>query len=237
MEEVVINNIKIDIVRKKIKNIHLSVLPPIGKVRISAPEHTNPDMLRLFIVSKIGWIKHNQKKFKNQERVPKREYISRENHYYLGKRYLLKVTEGGSKPNVKILGNKRIELQIPPHTTAEKRHRIMDTWYRHQLAAILPELIKKWQNILSVEVKEWYIKKMKTKWGSCNSTEKRIWFNPELIKKPLPCIEYIVLHELLHLIEGKHSTRFVNLLNTHMPNWEKIRDELNSYPLAYNTTS
>ena len=233
METLTVNNIKIDIVRKKIKNIHLSVHPPLGNVRVSAPEHTNKDMLRLFIVSKIGWIKQNRLKFENQERVSRREFISKENHYLLGKRYLLKVTEGSKKHNVKVTGKKYIELQIPLCTDTEKRRLIMDKWYRKQLSSILSLFIEKWEKILDVQVKEWYIKKMKTKWGSCNANDKRVWFNPELIKKSLPCIEYIVLHEMVHLIERNHNDRFVGHLNKHMPLWEKHRDELNNSPLYY----
>ena len=180
-----LGEIKAEVVQKDIKNIHLSVYPPNGRVKIAAPFRMDLETIRIFAISKLGWIKRQQTKLRSQEREAPREFISRESHYYLGKRYLLKVIHG-DKPSVTIKHNKLI-LQVKPTTSMEQRQVIMQEWYREQLKALVPNYIAKWEKIMDVRVSEFGIKKMKTKWGTCNPEVKRIWINLELAKKPLEC--------------------------------------------------
>lgn len=234
MSQIVISDIKVDVIRKNIKNIHLSVHPPSGRVRISVPLLLNQDSIRLFAVSKLSWIKRQQRKFAGQERLSPREYKVRESHYYQGKRYLLNVIESNSTPKVKLKGSTTIELYVRPYSSVEKRATTLNKWYRENLREILPVIISKWEIKLKVKVNEFGIKQMKTRWGTCNTKAKRIWLNLELAKKPLHCLEYIVVHEMIHLIERKHNDRFKELINTHMPKWKQYRSELNKFPVSHN---
>ena len=203
MRQIELGNIKIDVEQKNIKNIHLSVYPPKGKVRISAPERMDLDTIRVFAISKLSWIKKQQELFKNQDRETPREYITKESHYFKGKRYLLKVIEQEASPKV-ILNHSKIELHIRPNTTIEKRKHVLDEWYRAELKKIVPAMIEKWEKKIGVKSNEFGIKKMRTKWGSCNTEAKRIWINLELAKKPTECLEYIIVHESIHLLEKPH---------------------------------
>jgi len=233
MEHITISNIKIDVVRKDIKNIHLAVYPPTGRVRIAAPLKVNEDAIRLFAVAKLGWIKRNQKKFEGQERISQREYKQRESHYFQGRRYLLNITETEGASKVILKSKKFIELFVRPETTVEKRHEIMTEWYRVQLKKQIPSIIEKWEAILKVKVLDWQVKQMKTKWGSCNIEKKRLWVNLELAKKPEHCLEYIIVHEMVHLLERHHNERFLYYMDTYLPMWRQLKTELNKLPVSH----
>lgn len=233
MEHITISNIKIDVVRKNIKNIHLAVYPPTGRVRIAAPLKVNEDAIRLFAISKLSWIKRNQRKFEGQERISPREYKQRESHYFQGRRYLLKIVETDKKQQVVLKNKKFIELHIKPNTPTAKRHKIMTEWYREQLKKQIPPIIEKWEKILNVKVENWQVKQMKTKWGSCSIEKKRIWLNLELAKKPEHCLEYIIVHEMVHLLERHHNDRFLYYMDTHLPNWRQLKTELNKLPVSH----
>lgn len=233
MEHIIITNIKIDVVRKDIKNIHLAVYPPAGRVRIAAPLKVNSDAIRLFAISKLGWIKRNQRKFEEQKRIPQREYKQRESHYFQGRRYLLNIIETDKPPKVILKNKKFIELQIKHDTPTLKRHEILTAWYRVQLKKQIPSIIDKWEKILNVRVDDWQVKQMKTKWGSCNIEKKRIWINLELAKKPEKCLEYIIVHEMIHLLERHHNEKFLYYLDTYLPTWRKVKNELNKLPVSH----
>jgi hypothetical protein len=233
MEQITISDIKIDVVRKDIKNIHLAVYPPTGRVRIAAPLKVNEDAIRLFAISKLGWIKRNQRNFEAQVRIPKREYKQRESHYFQGRRYLMTIVENEATPKVVLKNKKFIELHIKPETQTIKRHEILTEWYRAELKKQIPTIIDKWEKILKVSVDDWQVKQMKTKWGSCNIEKKRIWINLELAKKPEHCLEYIIVHEMVHLLERHHNDNFVYYMDTHLPTWRQLKTELNKLPVSH----
>lgn len=233
MEQITISNITITIIRKKIRHIHLAVYPPMGRVHIAAPDTVNEDAIRLFAIAKLGWIRQQQRNFEQQERVTPREYKQRESHYFLGKRYLLNVVDTAATSKV-ILKNKRtLELHVKPAASAEKKEEVLTEWYREQLKKLVPPLVTKWEQLLQVQVLDMQIKRMKTKWGTCNIPAKRIWLNLELAKKPLQCLEYIVVHEMVHLLERNHSQRFQLLMDTYLPNWQQLKKELNRLPASH----
>ena len=232
MKQLQLGRISVDVLQKDIKNIHLSVYPPTGRVRISAPTRMDLDTIRVFAISKLSWIKKQQDKLRIQEREAPREYLNRESHYFNGKRYLLKVIEQSAVPRVE-LKHSIIELHVRPQTNKEKMKSILDEWYRSQLKASLPDLIRKWEKKMNVKVNEFGIKKMKTKWGTCIREAKRIWLNLELAKKPKECLEYIVVHEMVHLLERNHNDRFISLMNELMPKWRFYKEELNRRPLRH----
>lgn len=234
MPQIELGNIIIDVEQKDIKNIHLSVYPPHGAVRIAAPERMNLDTIRVFALQKLKWIKNQQESFRNQPRETEREYLTKESHYFLGKRYLLKVIEHNEVPKV-VLKHKTLELYVRPDTSSEKKEAIIEEWYRSQLKALVPKLIEKWEKVVGVQSNAYGIKKMRTKWGTCNTTAKRIWLNLELAKKPVECIEFIIVHELVHLLERSHNDRFVSYMNEFMPKWRFYRKELNSIPFRHVT--
>ena len=234
METLSISNLTIDIVRKNIKNMHLAVYPPNGRIRLSAPEKTDSEMMRLFAISKIGWIKKHIKNFKIQPRETPREYISGESHYFQGKRYMLQVVERKGFNKVELKGTKNIVLSIRPNTSIEDKAHILREWYRAEMKKQIPELISKWESIIGVKANDWAIKQMRTKWGTCNIEAKRIWLNLELSKKPIFCLEYIIVHELIHLLERNHNDRFVSYMNQFMPKWRIYKEELNKLPVAHN---
>lgn len=232
MAKITLGQVDIEVEQKAIKNIHLSVYPPDGVVRIAAPEHLDLETIRVFALSKLSWIKKEQANFKNQRRESPRKFITREDHYFLGERYLLKVIEHNAKPKV-VLKIKEIELYVRPNTSIQKRHEIMNEWYRTELKKRVPALIEKWEKRISVSCSEFGIKRMKTKWGTCNTEAKRIWLNLELARKPLICLEYIIVHELTHLLERSHNQRFVSLMDEFMPLWRSHRQTLNELPFSH----
>jgi predicted metal-dependent hydrolase len=228
----VIGGLNVDIIRKDIKNLHISVMPPNGRVRVAIPAHINDDRVRSAIVSKLAWIKKQQADFEKQPRQSEREMVSGESHYFLGRRYRLEVIEVTGKPHIALNGNNTLLLSTSTDTSKEKRLKLLDEWYREQIKRRLPALLNKWQAIVGVEPNHCGIRKMKTKWGSCNTSEKRIWLNLELAKKPPECLEYILVHELVHLLERHHNRRFKAFMDEYMPKWSLHRNTLNSSPLA-----
>ena len=232
MQIIELGNISIDVVQKDIKNIHLSVLPPLGKVRVSAPSKMNLDTIRVFAISKLRWIRKQQQQFSEQNRETQRRYISGESHYLKGKRYLLKVIEKQGKQEVKLTHN-RIELCVRPNSNFESRSKVMEKWYRSILSEFIVVFVEKWEKKIGVKCSETKIRKMRTLWGSCNSLKKTITLNIELSKKPLECLEYIVVHELIHLIERSHNHKFVGLMDEHMSDWRSRRDLLNRLPVRH----
>lgn len=233
MEQLTISDVTIDVIRKKIKNIHLAVYPPTGRVRIAAPLTVNKDAIRLFAIAKLGWIRRHQRTFNAQERVTPREYKQRESHYFQGRRYLLNIIEQDAPPKVVLRTRTYIDLYIRPNTAANKRHEIMTEWYRQELKKQIPDLMSKWEKRLNVTVDDWQVKQMRTKWGACNIEQKRIWLNLELAKKPITCLEYIIVHEMVHLLERHHNERFRFHMDTYLPNWSRLKTELNKLPVSH----
>ena len=224
-----LNDIVVVVTQKQIKNIHLSVYPN-GQVKISAPLHMNQETLRTFLISKLGWIKQKQTKFQNQQRETPRECINRESHYVWGQRYLLKVIEHDAQPKI-ILGHSEMQLYVRANSSQEYKQAVVDEWLRYELKKAIPPLLEKWQPIMGVEVKKFFVQKMKTRWGSCNYTQGNVRFNSELAKKPPVCLEYVVVHELAHLLEPSHNARFHSLMSQFLPNWKLIKAELNRLPI------
>jgi predicted metal-dependent hydrolase len=231
-DQIDIGGISIDVVFKDIKNLHLSVHPPTGRVRISAPERMNLDTIRVYAISKLDWIKKQQKQFQEQERETPRDYIDRESHYLWGRRYLLKVSEKNQAPSVELEHN-RMMLTVRPGSGTAKREAVVAAWYRDQLRNAVTPLFEKWESTLGVKVNRIIVRRMKTKWGSCNPISRNIHLNSELAKKPRECLEYIVVHELMHLLEPTHNAAFMILMDKFMPQWQHYRDELNRFPLAH----
>lgn len=230
MANIRLGEMAVEFVQKDIKNIHLSVYPPNGRVKVAAPRQMSQDVIRAYLISKLSWIRKQQTKFRNQEREAPRDYVSRESHYYLGKRYLLKVIKHAGPARI-VLKHQIIEMYVRPRTAKAKRKELLQEWYREQLRQLVPPLIEKWERRVKVKVKEFGIRRMRTKWGTCNAQAKRIWVNLELAKKPVECLEYIVVHEMVHLMERRHNERFMAYLNHYMPGWKRIREELNRLPV------
>lgn len=230
--QIKLGDITADVVLKDIKNIHLSVYPPNGRVRISAPLRMDIDTIRVFAISRLGWIKQQQKKFQEQERETPREYLNLESHYVWGKRYLLKVVENDEVPSVE-LKHRKMVLCVRPGTDDKKKQAIIDSWYREQLKKAVPPLIARWEPLLGVKVERFFVQRMKTKWGSCNYKARNIRLNTELAKKPQECLEYVVIHEMAHLLEPTHNSRFIMLMDRFMPRWQFYRDKLNQLPVSH----
>lgn len=230
-ERIHLGDITIAMTRKDVKNVHLSVHPPNGRVTLVAPLATRPEVARAYAASKIGWIRDQQAKLLGQARETPRQFITRESHYVWGKRYLLSVIEREQKPSV-TMDHRRITLTVRPDSDQAKREEVMHDWHRRLLHAEVPRLIRKWEPRLEVEVAAYFLQRMKTKWGGCNHTAKHIRLNTELVKKPKDLLEYVVVHEMVHLIVPTHSERFVALLNEHYPTWREARAELNELQLG-----
>lgn len=227
----ILGDIKIELIQKGIKNVHLSILPPNGKVRIAAPAHLSEETIRLYAISKLSWIKKQQHKIRSQERESKREFINKETHYFQGRKYLLRVIEGDEPARV-FLNKKFLEMHVRPQTNTIRRQALLNSWYRDQLKDLVAGYITKWEKIIPVKVRDFGIRRMKTKWGTCNIEAGRIWINLELAKKPLQCLEYIVVHEMIHLLERKHNERFLAYQTKYMPRWKSYREELNRLPVV-----
>ncbi len=232
VSELKLGDISVDVVLKDIKNVHLSVYPPTGRVRISAPSHMNMDTIRVFAISKLDWIKKHQKALEKQARETQRDFVDRESHYVWGKRYLLQVRERNEAPSIRLKGNKMI-LTVHPDTESGKRHIILESWYREQIKAATPGLVAEWEGRMDVSVNRFYVQRMKTKWGSCNPQKRSIRLNTELARKPRECLEYLVVHEMTHLIEPTHNARFAALMDRLLPQWRTLRAGLNTAPLAH----
>ena len=233
MKELEIGNICVEVVKKDIKNLHLAVYPPLGRVRLAAPEGVNDETLRLFTISKLPWIRRQQRRFASQEREPERQYIDRESHYFLGRRYLLRIVDTEKAARVEIKNKTYIDLYVKPGSSKVQRQHLLNEWYRNELKKLVPEILAQWERRLGVQVEEWGVKLMKTKWGTCNIEKKRILVNLELAKKPVHCLEYIIEHELVHLLERLHNERFLAYMDKYMPRWKHYRDELNKLPVSH----
>jgi predicted metal-dependent hydrolase len=231
-----LGGISVDVVFKNIKNVHLSVYPPTGRVRISAPERMKLDTIRIFAISKLDWIKRQQLKLQGQERETPREYLDRESHYLWGKRYLLQVLETDAAPGVQ-LAPRNMLLRVRPRTSEDKKQAIVAQFYREQIKAAAPSLVARWVPIMGVTVDRLYVQQMKTMWGSCNPSARAIRLNTELAKKPKHCLEYILVHELVHFFEPHHGDRFVSLMDKFIPQWRQHREELNRAPLSHESWS
>ena len=229
--ELRLGEVSVDVVHKDIKNVHLSVYPPTGRVRIAAPRSMPLETIRLFAISRLGWIKRQQRKQRAQDREPPREYIERESHYLWGRRYLLKVLEDASRSFV-ALDHRHIELGVPAGADQSKRQATLDSWYREELRNAASDLVQKWEDRLGVEVERFFVQRMKTKWGGSSPTRQTIRLNLELAKKDIECLDYVILHELAHFRVPNHSDDFVALLDHHMPNWRHVRKHLNDLPLG-----
>ena len=222
-----INGIPVDIVQKDIKNLHLAVYPPDGRVRVAAPQRTGNEAIRLFVISRISWIKKRQRQFKEQERQSEREFISGENHYFRGTRYLLRVKYHSAPAKVEISNKKYIDLYVRENSSKDYKHKAVFNWYRKELRKQLSKLVEKWEKKTNIEVKDWRIRRMKTKWGTCNRNAKRIRLNLELAKKPHHSLEYILVHEMVHILEEHHTDIFREYMTKFMPKWKFYREELN----------
>ncbi|QOC22747.1 M48 family metallopeptidase [Wenzhouxiangella sp. AB-CW3] len=228
-----VSGIDVEIRRKAIKNLHVGVYPPDGKVRVAAPAHLDDEAVRLAIVSRLSWIRRQRKSFVEQERQSPRDMVTGESHYFAGRRYRLDVIEHAGRPAVRLRGNHTLELKVSPGTDQKQRRHILERWYRQALKSRIPELLARWEPIVNAKVSECRVKKMKTKWGSCNAQAGRIWLNLELAKKPESCVEYILVHEMIHFFERHHNERFRELMDLFMPDWRTRRDQLNAQPLAH----
>jgi predicted metal-dependent hydrolase len=231
--EMEVSGLRVRVVRKDIKNLHLGVYPPNGRVRVAAPLRVSDEAVRLAVIGKLGWIRKQQARFAAQPRQGAREMVSGESHYYLGRRYRLRVVEGDGPGRVVIRNRATLELRARAGSDAQERERILQRWHRERLRELVPPLLAKWAPVVGVQPAAWGIKKMKTRWGSCNPAAGRIWLNLELAKKPPQCLEYIIVHELTHLVERRHDDRFVARMDRQMPQWRQVRDELNREPLPH----
>ena len=223
----------VEVVRKDIKNLHVGVYPPNGRIRVAAPLSVTDASVRLAVISRLGWIRRKQAEFAEQERQSRREFVTGESHYFEGRRYRLDIIESDGTPTVSLINNTRMALMIRADSNEEQREKVLYQWYRCQLRDRVSALLLKWEPAIGVTVEDVGIKRMKTRWGSCNSASRRIWLNLELAKKPASCLEYVMVHEMIHLIEDHHNERFLELMDRFMPQWRLHRDELNRAPLGH----
>lgn len=230
--ELRLGDIAVEVVRKDIKNVHLSVHPPTGRVRVAAPPHLSDDAIRAFAISKLGWIRQQQRKLRAQDRETAREYLNRESHYVWGRRCLLSIVERDERPSVDWRHN-RLIITVRPGAEAGRRAEVLEAWYRKQLREAARPLMAQWERQLGVQADNLFVQRMKTRWGSCNSTARTIRLNTDLAKKPRECLEYILVHELLHFLEPTHNAHFVALMDQFLPGWPHRRDQLNRLPVRH----
>ncbi|PZQ14747.1 MAG: metal-dependent hydrolase [Rhodanobacter denitrificans] len=228
-----VRGIPVEIVRKDIKNLHVGVYPPKGRVRVAAPLLLDDEAIRLAVITRLGWIRRQQEGFHEQDRQSLREMVTGESHYFLGRRYRLDVVEREGPPTIELPNNAIMLLCVRPGTDRGARDALLQRWYRRQICEQLPALVEKWEARTGVQVAEIRVKRMKTRWGTCNSDAKRIWLNLELVKKPICCLEYVLAHEMVHLLERHHNERFRKLMDAAMPQWRLYREKLNRTPLAH----
>lgn len=231
--QITVGGLRVDVVRKRIKNLHLGVYPPHGRVRVAAPLSVSDEAVRLAIVTRMGWIKRQRAKFDGQSRQSARAFVSGETHFFLGQRYRLNLIEGARAGRVHVRNSRSLDLHVRARSDQTVRERLFLSWYRQELRDCAAPLIEEWASNLGISTPEWGIKRMKTKWGTCNIEARRIWLNLEMIKKPPQCLEYIVVHEMAHFFERHHSDRFVALMDRLLPQWRTLRDELNREPLGH----
>lgn len=230
-ETIELGDVVVALTRKDVKHVHLTVHPPTGRVTLVAPHTTRTEVARAYAITKLGWIREQRVKLNSQARETPRQFVERESHYLWGRRYLLSVAELDQKPQV-LLSHRRLKLQVRPGSSMQKRAEVMHEWHKAQLHAVVPGLISKWEGKLGVRVSGYFLQRMKTKWGSCNPRRHHIRLNTELAKKPKDLLEYVVVHEMAHLIEPSHNELFLAVLNHHWPQWRESRAELNALPLG-----
>lgn len=233
LHKITVSGLAVEIVRKNIKNLHLGVYPPTGRVRVAAPLRFSNEAVRLAIIGKLGWIKRQKVRFELQPRQSVREMVSGESHYFGGRRYRLRVLATDEPAKVVIKDKSTIELHVRLGASVETRQKVLMDWYRQHLKRAIPPLLEKWQKRLGVNVLAFGIKRMKTKWGTCTPDARRIWINLELAKKSSDCLEYVVVHELVHLLAKRHDDQFIKIMDQHLPRWRSLREELNGLPLAH----
>lgn len=227
-----IRGIEVEIVRKDIKHLHLGVYPPDGRVRVAAPLRLDGDAVRLAVISRLAWIRRKRAEFEGQDRQSRREFVTGESHYFEGRRYRLDVIESTGPTGIRLRDKAWMEMRVRPDTERDAREAMLYRWYRAQLRDRIPQMIAEWEPKIGVTVVEWRIRRMKTRWGTCNPEAGRLWLNSELAKKPVSCLEYVVVHEMVHLIERAHNDRFRRILDRVMPGWQMRLDELNRGYLA-----
>ena len=235
MHKIIVEDIVVHVKRKNIRHMYLSLQPPDGRVRISTPKDIDDETVRSFVVSKLPWIKRHLERFKKKKPLSPQKYVSGEGHYFKGKRYVLNVIyQSPPSPNqVKIRSEKYLDLCVRKGSRREQRKRVLTEWYRVRLKEMIPDLIEKWEKKIGVKVHDWGVKRMKTKWGSCNITAKRVWVNLELAKRPALCLEYILVHELVHFLEPHHNQKFSSYMDQFLPAWKSLNEELNKYPIRH----
>ena len=228
--QIIVDDVDVQIIRKKIKNLHLRVYPPDGRVRVTAPMCINDDEIRFVILERFSWIRKQQVRLANLPPIVPCEMVSGESHFYLGKPYSLEVIEKKGRPEV-VLNESLLSLYVRPNTAAEKRALVLTDWYRQEIKALIPELLQKWEPVIDVKVDDWGVKKMKTRWGTCNIGARRIWLNLELMKKPVACLEYVLVHEMVHLLERYHNQNFKAYMDQFLPDWRAQDEVLKCEPL------
>ncbi len=231
--QLVVSGVQVDVCRRDIKHLHVGVYPPRGRVRVAAPLRLTDEAVRLAVVSRLGWIRRQQAAFEGQDRESEREMLTGESHYFQGRRYRLRVVQQEGPNTVVLRNSATLELRVRPGSDAATRDTVLARWYRQQLREWLPPLLAKWEQRIGLRVADVRIKKMKTRWGSCNAAERRVWLNLELAKKRPSCLEYILVHEMVHFRERHHTDRFREILDRLMPTWRVVREELNRAPLAH----
>ena len=231
ISQMIVNDIDVQIVRKKIKNLHLRVYPDNAGICVAVPLSVNDDEVRRVVLEKLGWIRRQQLRLAKRPVPVIYKMVSGESHYYLGETYSLNVIERHGKHELLLSGNSELLLYVRPGTCADKRTLVLTEWYRQQIKAVIPGLIEKWEPIIGVTVDDWGIKKMKTRWGTCNIMANRIWLNLELVKKPMDCLEYVLVHEMVHLLERYHNKNFRDYMDSFMPDWRLHEDVLKCEPL------
>jgi predicted metal-dependent hydrolase len=229
---ITVSGLDVEVVRKDIRHLHLAVYPPKGRVRVAAPTHVTDEHVRLAVVSRLPWIRKRQKGFREQARQSARQYVTGESHYCFGKTYRLEVDREDRRPRIEFKNATTLLLHVPENE-ARSREQILTEWYRQQLKEAVAPLVEKWASVVGVEIRDWRVRRMKTRWGSCNADAGRIWLNLELAKKPMRCIEYILVHETIHLLERRHNATFVAYMDKYLPSWRSRRRELNSFPVSH----
>ncbi len=230
--QIEVSGIPIEIIKKNIKNIHLSVLPPDGKVRVSAPTTVSDESLEMFVRTKIGWIRKQQEKFENQPRQSERQYVSGETLYLWGKQYFLQV-EYSYKGNSLMLDGDKAILTVRKESTVKQRENFVNEWYRERLKSEIERLLPKWETITGLKCSSWQTKYMTTRWGTCNTQTRKIWLNLQLAKKPVECLEYVILHELAHTKVKNHGADFIAIMDKYMPYWRETKKKLNDFTLDF----
>ncbi|MDE0102755.1 MAG: SprT family zinc-dependent metalloprotease [Bryobacterales bacterium] len=223
-----VGGISVEVIRKRIKHLHLGVYPPEGRVRVAAPMRLDDDAVRAAVISRLAWIRRKRAEFAAQPRQSRREFVSGESHYFEGRRYRMDVVESTGPTGVRLRNNAWMEMRVRPTAGRDAREAILYRWYRARLRDRVPKILSEWEPRIGVRVADWRIRRMKTRWGTCNVAARRIWLNAELAKKPLRCLEYIVVHEMVHLVEPSHNERFREIMDRAMPGWPLRADELNS---------